>query len=103
MIKNALFAVLGAFTVAGSTMHGQIDLSRIYADTMLITDITNFDDGTCVLELEDYNGFIWECETDADDFFIDDAVSVLMDNMGTKEIWDDEIIDVYYSGWYLEK
>jgi len=109
MVKNLIFGVLGAVLVAsGATPksvadNGAVELNRVYADTMLVTEVTELEDATYLLELEDYNGNIWEYETDIDDMFVDDAVAVLMDNMGTAEIYDDEIIGLNYSGWTLTK
>lgn len=45
----------------------------------------------------DCNGNIWIFEG-SEDWQEDDIVSLLMDNMGTTTICDDEIIATYYSG-----
>lgn len=111
MVKNFILGLLGACTIISGidtlspTIHpveGQISLNRAYSSVMLITDVTDLNDGTYLLTMEDCNGFIWEYETDGDDYFIDDCVSVIMDNMETPLIWDDEIVSVNYSAWTLE-
>lgn len=111
MVKNFIFGLLGACTIFSGIntlspiihpVEGQISLNRIYADTMLVVDVKDLNDGTYLLTMEDCNGFIWEYETDAEDYFVDDCASVIMDNMGTPLIWDDEIVCVNYSAWTLE-
>lgn len=109
MVKNLIFGVLGAVLVAGGATpkciaeNGSVELNRVYASVMMVTDVVELEDETYLLELEDATGNIWEYETDMDDMFIDDAVAVLMDNMGTVEIYDDEVIGLNYSSWILTK
>ena len=74
---------------------GTIDLSRLYADTMRVTNVMELEDNrTYLLELEDGNGNIWEYESDDGNWFVGDCASVIMDNMNTKTIYDDEIIEI---------
>lgn len=109
MVKNLIFGVLGAILVAGSTTpkniadNGYIELKRAYMTVMQVTNVSELEDETYLLELEDYNGNIWEYETDMEDMFIDDTVAVLLDNMGTAGIYDDEVIGLNYSSWSLTK
>ena len=109
MVKNLIFGVLGAVLVTGGATpkciaeNGSVELNRVYASVMMVTDVIELEDETYLLELEDATGNIWEYETDMDDMFIDDAVAVLMDNMGTVEIYDDEVIGLNYSSWILTK
>jgi hypothetical protein len=110
MVKNLILGLLGAVTLftgintcapVETPVSGQISLNRAYSRTMLVTDVRDLNDGTYLLTMEDCNGFIWEYETDGDDYFIDDCVSVIMDNMETPLIWDDEIVSVNYNAWNL--
>lgn len=109
MVKNLIFGVLSTVLVAGTTTpkciaeNGSVELNRAYASIMMVTDVIELEDETYLLELEDATGNVWEYETDMDDMFIDDAVAVLMDNMGTVEIYDDEVIGLNYSSWTLTK
>lgn len=109
MVKNLIFGVLSTILVAGATTpkciaeNGSVELNRAYASVMMVTDVVELEDETYLLELEDATGNVWEYETDMDDMFIDDAVAVLMDNMGTAEIYDDEVIGLNYSSWTLTK
>lgn len=105
MINVALFGLVASL-VLSPTMHdvkGEIALNRAYTSTMIVTNITDLEDDTQVIELEDYNGNVWEYETDSTDLFIDDCVSVLMDNMETPIIYDDEVIMLNYDAWTLTR
>lgn len=68
-----------------------------------MTDITDLKDNTQVIELEDYNGNVWEYETDSTDLFINDTVSVILDDMGTDIIYDDEIVSIRYNAWTITR
>ncbi len=109
MVKNLIFGVLSTVLVTGGATpkciaeNGSVELNRAYASVMIVTDVVELEDETYLLELEDAAGNVWEYETDMDDMFIDDAVAVLMDNMGTVEIYDDEVIGLNYSSWTLTK
>lgn len=54
--------------------------------------VVKVDNGVITLETADGN--LWDYETDRDDFWIDEIVKVRFDNMGTDDIYDDEIISV---------
>lgn len=106
MMNTILALTTALITAFTPTMHnnvGTANLSRLYADTMRVSDVITLEDETYLLELEDGNGNVWEHESDNGDWFIGDCASVIMDNMNTKTIYDDEIIDIFYSSWYLER
>ena len=109
MVKNLIFGVLSTVLVAGVTTpkciaeNGSVELNRVYASIMMVTDVTELEDETYLLELEDATGNIWEYETDIDDLAVDDSVAVLMDNMNTVSIYDDEVIGLNYAGWRLNR
>jgi len=109
MVKNLIFGLVSTVLIAGNTTpkciaeNGSIELKRVYADTMLVTEVIQLEDETYLLELEDVTGNVWEYETDIDDLAVDDSVAVLMDNMNTVSIYDDEIVGLNYSGWTLTK
>lgn len=71
--------------------------AEIYPNIFIITDL-NYNTDTVILE--DANGFIWEYKG-IEDLFIGDIVSVLMDDRNTKNITDDIILKLVYSGWYV--
>lgn len=109
MVKNLIFGVLSTVLLASVDVpknianNGSVELNRVYADTMLVTDVTELEDETYLLELEDVTGNVWMYETDIDDLAVNDSVAVLMDNMGTVKIYDDEVIGLNYSGWRLNR
>lgn len=107
MMNTILALATALVTALTPTIHnnvGTVDLSRLYANTMRVTNVMELEDNrTYLLEFEDGNGNIWEYESDDGDWFIGDCASVIMDNMNTSIIYDDEIIDVFYSAWYLER
>lgn len=105
MIKAMLFTLVMGTTLSPTMRNAstEVDLSRLYSSTMMVTNITELENETYLLELEDYNGFIWEYETDGDDWFIGDCASVIMDNMNTPLIFDDEIVSINYDAWYLTR
>lgn len=109
MFKNLIFGVLSTVLVAGATTpkciaeNGYVELNRAYASVMMVTDVTELEDETYLLELEDATGNVWEHETDIDDLAVNDTVAVLMDNMNTVNIYDDEVVGLNYSSWTLTK
>lgn len=97
------FTPLASHFVSYDTVTGEISLNRVYSNTMEVIDVVNLGDDTQLIELEDYNGNVWEYETDSTDLLVDDCVSVTMDNMGTDIIYDDEIIGLRYNAWILNR
>ena len=76
----------------------------LYAQTFVVTEV-NITPGTettepeaVVLVCEDYNGNIWEIETDDGDWFKGDVLTAIMDTKGTDTIYDDEVVCARYSG-----
>lgn len=92
MFKTALLGVITMLSVG-----------TLYPNTMKVTDIIDLKDNTQVIELEDYNGNVWEYETDSTDLFINDTVSVILDDMGTDIIYDDEIVSIRYNAWTITR
>ena len=48
---------------------------------------------------QDFNGTIWEFEG-TEDWNCGDIAAFVMDDKGTPEIYDDEIISIRYNGWF---
>lgn len=61
----------------------------------LLTTVTEVDRDKDLVTVEDNNGFIWQFGG-ADDWEEGDLCNCLMDNKGTKKIFDDEIIMTRY-------
>lgn len=60
--------------------------------------VTSIDDENNIVEITDFNGEIWVYEG-VEDYLIGDAVSMLMNNNGTENIYDDIIINIRYCGY----
>lgn len=73
--------------------------SKNYAQTAVVMDVNRDDD---VVVCEDYNGNTWEFYG-TEDWIVGDCVSLIMNDSGTQEIYDDEIISVRYSGWVIHR
>lgn len=74
-------------------MTGCNKTSNLYATTTVVTNIEQ-DTVYC----EDFNGEVWTF-TGAESWAIGDYCSMIMDNNGTQDIYDDKIISTRYSGW----
>lgn len=71
-----------------------IALSFLYPKTAVVTEL---DYVTDIVTVEDCNGFEWEFEG-CEDYMIDDVVGLIMYDNGTKEIFDDQIVEARYNG-----
>lgn len=50
------------------------------------------------VSVKDFNGNIWVFYG-AEDWMVNDIAAMIMDDMGTESIYDDEIKIVHYCGW----
>lgn len=67
----------------------------------LSTVVTDVNMEQNIVVVEDFNGNLWEfcgCE----DWFEGDICALIMDNMGTEFVEDDEIVSIKYCG-FIEK
>ena len=98
MKKFVAFALALALTFAliGSACADsrKIDLDNLYPRTARVYEIDRDADLVTVI---DAAGFLWEFYG-VEDWEVDDLVSLLMFDNGTKTIFDDEIIKAYYGG-----
>jgi hypothetical protein len=79
---DARYQKNNAAVVTGDTI-----TDRYYPLTGIITDISD------TIVFIDSVGNEWHTSIDAEDYFIGDTISVIVDNMGTETIYDDEIVD----------
>ena len=75
----------------------------LYAQTFVVTEVvttpaTETEPESVIIVCEDFNGYIWEIPTDDGDWFKGDVLTAIMDNKGTPEISDDEVVCARYSG-----
>ena len=87
-------------------MFGILVALGLYAQTFVVTDVvttpaTETETESVVIVCEDFNGNLWEIETDDGDWFKGDIVTAIMDTKGTDTIYDDEVVCATYSG-YIE-
>lgn len=59
--------------------------------------VVETDEAADMVFVEDYAGNLWSFEG-AEDWFVGDFASLLMNDMGTPLIFDDEIVSVRYAG-----
>lgn len=68
----------------------------------LTTKVTSINEETDEVECEDFNGNIWVFKG-VSDWCEGDIASLVMDSKGTKDIYDDEIVNArcsgYWEGW----
>ena len=90
----AVLVIFMGFTVAGLwyTATTAKTETNVYP---LLTTVTEVDRDKDLVTVEDNNGFIWQFGG-ADDWEEGDLCNCLMDNKGTKKIFDDEIIMIRY-------
>ena len=69
----------------------------LYPTLFEVTAITPIPgEETAIVEFVDANGFTWEYETEIEDIGVGDCYSAIMYSNGTKEIFDDAIIRIWY-------
>ena len=88
---NALIAMLTAFV---GTLSKPAD-ENLYA---LTTQVVQVDYENDVVVCQDFNGDLWEFEG-CEDWLYGDIASMVMNDKGTPEKYDDEIVSVRYGGW----
>ena len=82
--------LVGAFWFACDSMGTK---EAVYPSTAVVVSVDREND---VVVCVDGNGEEWQF-TEADDWFVGDLVSMLMNDKGTPSIYDDEIVSVRYS------
>lgn len=99
MFKKILSTILGVAIIGSSgcgiVAEEQKPAGNLYPKTAVIVDLHEEED---LVIAEDANGQNW-CFSGIEDWCIGDLASMLMDDMGTEIIYDDEIVDTRYSGY----
>lgn len=65
----------------------------------LTTQVVQLDYENDLVVCEDFNGNLWEF-SGCEDWMYGDIASLVMNDMGTPSIYDDEIISARYSGYF---
>lgn len=105
MKKMLLLTILGISTFTsfifgeakGISNKSKIPLDNCYATTGLITEL-NYETNEVIFE--NFNGYEYAFYG-IEDWAVNDCVSVILYDNGTPEIFDDEVVDVKYSGWEI--
>lgn len=95
ILMTAFLAMLSA--VSGSTEQPETIQKEIYADCGAILEEPN---ENVIITMQNGNQFSFE--NSEGDWMTGDLVSVIFDNNGTEEVFDDIIISCRYSGWISE-
>ena len=88
-MKTLILALMAAITLIG---HKPV---TEYPETFIVVAVDQDHD---FITLQDFNGFTWNwngCE----DWMVGDIASAIMNSKGTEEIFDDEIMELKYSGY----
>lgn len=93
-IAIAILFTLSACGVSATAETVQPQESNLYAKTAVVIDV-NPDEN--VVACEDHEGEVWEFYG-TEDFEEGDILGLLMDDMGTETIFDDEIVEYNYNG-----
>ena len=88
---NALIAMLTAFVGTLSKPVGN--------EYALTTQVVQVDYENDVVVCQDFNGNLWKFKG-CEDWLYGDIASMVMNDKGTPEKYDDEIISVRYGGWF---
>ena len=69
--------------------------AETYPLTTVVVDVDRMEDVVTVI---DFNGNEWQFDG-CEDWFVGDVCSMVMDDMNTDIVYDDEIVDLRYDGW----
>ena len=85
--------------VANATLQTTVNtndaMSHVYPLSGTIVAVIPDND---IIVIQDYNGNIWEW-SGIEDWYEGDIAAMIMYDNNTESIYDDEIIDIMYSGW----
>lgn len=102
MMKKILLAVVGVAAVG--TIGGNMvvkaqepaDLKNYYPKTGIVTALSAQDD---LVVVRDACGQLW-CFSGMEDWEVGDVASMIMDDMGTETIYDDQVLKARYAGYF---
>lgn len=90
-MKKMIALILALIALCG------VATAEIYPETARVVEV-NYDEDTVTVET--FTGFLFVFEG-CEDYAEGDGVALIMDDHGTEEILDDEIIMAQYCGWEL--
>lgn len=95
MKKLHLYAIAAIAIVLLVYATCSITVNHLYPRTGIVTKIDHEND---VITVTDYTGHQWEW-TGIEDWQEGDIAAMIMNDMASETIFDDEIVKVYYNGW----
>lgn len=96
MVAMVVMMMAGCNTaLAASNPVDDVCERDVYAALTVVTEVDEEED---VVYCVDFSGNEWSF-TGIEDWMVGDFCSMVMDNMGTKRIYDDEIVSTRYTGW----
>lgn len=103
MTKQNIFALLAAyillvaFIAMGCAVCAKAEaIEDVYAMTTVVVALDHEEDSvTC----QDFNGNLWVFYG-VEDWSVGDVATLIMWNAESDIIYDDEVLDAYYSGWF---
>ena len=102
IITVTILSIAAAVGAWFADMHREALLNNAttYKCYALTTRVVKADRDNDIVTCEDSNGNLWEFYG-VEDWEVDDCASLLMNNKGTENIYDDEIIRAFYAAWSL--
>lgn len=94
MKKKIITALLVAFSLVTTGNIAQAENSSLYSSTAIVTDVNYNEDVVTATCIGGDSFTFYGC----DDWFKGDMAALLMDDMGTENVYDDEIIGCWYAG-----
>lgn len=88
-------AFFTAITIAAFAPKTAEPEHKLYPMTAMVFELDEEND---LVIIEDFNGNLWDFEG-IEEWMIGNICSVIMDDIGTETIFDDEIVSVRYDGW----
>ena len=94
----ALTVALG-ITLSGCTAETETVSSSTYPKAAYVAAL---DYDTNTVTVEDSTGHLWDFYG-IEDWCEGDIVAMIMDDNGTPDVYDDKIVSINFSGWWMEE
>lgn len=94
LVVSFICVILTIMLIACATCEAETT-HQLYPMTTVVVEVDRASD---IVTCRDFNGNLWQFEG-CEDWCENDVASMIMDDMGTPKIFDDEIISVRYDGW----
>lgn len=82
-------------TIILATLLCRSALAAAYPATFVVVELDEVSDSVF---MQDFNGQLWGWYG-IEDTMVGDVIAAIMDDLGTDEVYDDEIVSIRYCGW----